>query len=363
VTVLRQADLQGALDFLREAETVTGPDPFPTELLDQLRALVQCDFVAFCELDRPGRRVLGRTNCSNARAADGENPPSPDAAEQYWRLRHQYPTCAHQDRTGDFSAIKLSDFVTRRELRGLEIYADYFRTVGVEFELVVGLPAPPWHTKVFLFGSARRDFNERDRDLLNLLRPHLLHHYESARARRLAAALTACAEASGHLVVLDAGGRIEFASVSARRLMRDYCSSRNGARLPHVIEEWLAHDGRRMNGGSLPARGKPLTIERDYRQLAVDRLNGDDRALLLTEVARPLMDSKVLSWREWQVIALVEEGKANAEIATGLSIAPSTVRTHLENIYAKLGVRSRTGALARVRELKCADDQLQAVGA
>ncbi len=352
MTVLSQTDLHGALDFLREAETVTGPDPFPSELLDHLRGLVPCDLVTFCELDRSGQRMLGQTGCSNACAAAGENPPSPEGAEQYWRLRDQYPTCAHQDRTGDFSAIKLSDFVTRRELHRLEIYAEHFRVAGVEFELMVGLPAPPWHTKVFLFSGARRDFSERDRDLLNLLWPHLPHLYESARVRRLAAALAAGAEASGHLVVLDVGGRVEFASAAARRLMRDYCNARSGARLPQVIEEWLAHDRRHMNGGSLPGRGKPLTIECDHRRLVVHRLNSDDRALLLTEEARPLMDSKLLSWREWQVIALVEEGKANAEIAANLWIAPSTVRTHLEHIYAKLGVRSRTSALARVRELR-----------
>jgi hypothetical protein len=43
---LSHSDLHGALEFLREAEGVSGPDPFPTELLDRLRELVPCDFVA-----------------------------------------------------------------------------------------------------------------------------------------------------------------------------------------------------------------------------------------------------------------------------------------------------------------------------
>jgi len=58
-----------------------------------------------------------------------------------------------------------------------------------------------------------------------------------------------------------------------------------------------------------------------------------------------------LTRREQQVLALVGEGKSNAEIAAELWIASGTVRTHLDHIYTKLGVRSRTAALARVREL------------
>jgi hypothetical protein len=97
------------------------------------------------------------------------------------------------------------------------VYAGWFRLGGFEFELEVGLPAPPWHTKIFLFHSNRADFQERDRRLLDLLRPHLVHLYATAKTRRLAAALAAGAEASGELVVLDASDRIDFASLSARR--------------------------------------------------------------------------------------------------------------------------------------------------
>lgn len=353
MVALRPADLRAALGFLCEAEDVTGPDPFPTELLDRLRELVPCDFVTFCELDQPSKRVLALAGCSRAREADAVAPA--EALRTFWRLKHQHPLCAYQARTGDFAAHKLSDFVTRRQLRRLEIYSEFFRPYGVEYELEVGLPAPPWHTKVVLFDSGSRDFGERDRLLLDLLRPHLVSLYESAKKRRLAAALAAGADASGELIVLDSAEQIEFATVSGRQLLRDFCDGADGTSLPHAVADWLVHDRRRSNGDSLPSPGKPLKIDLDSRRLVITQLAGNDKVLLLAEESVSMGDSKVLSWREWQVLGLVEQGKSNAEIAATLWIAPGTVRAHLEHIYAKLGVHSRTAALARARELKHAE--------
>ena len=58
-----------------------------------------------------------------------------------------------------------------------------------------------------------------------------------------------------------------------------------------------------------------------------------------------------LSERELEVLALVASGKSNVEIASSLFVSLSTVKTHINNLYRKLGVRSRTQAIARARDL------------
>lgn len=58
-----------------------------------------------------------------------------------------------------------------------------------------------------------------------------------------------------------------------------------------------------------------------------------------------------LSNREVEVLRLIATGKSNAEIAHMLVIAVSTVKTHTNTIFGKLGVSSRTQAVARAREL------------
>lgn len=57
-----------------------------------------------------------------------------------------------------------------------------------------------------------------------------------------------------------------------------------------------------------------------------------------------------LTRREVEVLTAMEAGKTNAEAAADLSLSPGTVKKHLDNIYAKLGVANRTAAVARLRQ-------------
>jgi len=54
-----------------------------------------------------------------------------------------------------------------------------------------------------------------------------------------------------------------------------------------------------------------------------------------------------LSDRERQVLALLESGMSNPELAQALGVSLSTVKTHLRNIFVKLGVKNRTQAISR----------------
>ena len=51
------------------------------------------------------------------------------------------------------------------------------------------------------------------------------------------------------------------------------------------------------------------------------------------------------------VLALVAAGQSNKEIARQLEVSPNTVKTHLGNLFEKLGVKRRTEAILRAREL------------
>ncbi len=75
------------------------------------------------------------------------------------------------------------------------------------------------------------------------------------------------------------------------------------------------------------------------------------------QAGRPASSSKPqpliepLTGREAEVLSLLVAGLSNHEIAERLSLSEGTVKTHTHNLYGKLGVQSRTRAIARAKEL------------
>jgi DNA-binding CsgD family transcriptional regulator len=110
--------------------------------------------------------------------------------------------------------------------------------------------------------------------------------------------------------------------------MLEYFGRTHEPELPPALARWL-------NSGS-----STLARRNADRRLTVDRC-GDT---LLIEETR---DEFGLTPRERQILGWVAKGKTNPEVAEILWVAPSTVRKHLENIYAKLDVPTRTAAVTR----------------
>ncbi len=72
------------------------------------------------------------------------------------------------------------------------------------------------------------------------------------------------------------------------------------------------------------------------------------RAVLtsLESQARPTTETgEMLTEREIDILLLLADGKDNQAIADGLFISPNTVRTHLQNIFSKMGVHSKLEAV------------------
>ena len=236
---LDAGDLERVGRFVAETGSIEGDEPFPTEFLAAIRRLVPCDSVTFCELDRIGERALGMVSV----------PEEPDEDEElgldYWEARHEHPICRFHEKTGDWRAYSLSDFVETGRFRSSRIYAEWFRPQHIESLITVGLDSPLSHTKVFLLArSGGRDFDPSDSLVLDVVRPYLALRYEAA-----------------------------------------------------------------------------------------------------CRVAESSVTCDALTPRERQILALVAEGKTNGHIADELCIAHGTVRRHLENAYAKLGVHTRTAAV------------------
>ena len=69
----------------------------------------------------------------------------------------------------------------------------------------------------------------------------------------------------------------------------------------------------------------------------------------VSTVARRTGEPSKLTPREREILALIDDGLSNKEIAADLSIEVSTVKNHVHNILEKLGARRRSEAVARAR--------------
>lgn len=236
---VQEADLRVLLDVVADHDDSPADQALPDAVLERVAALISCDHVSFTDFDSVG----GVFFAGQDYAADG--PCADDDDEVF--LRHYWDSvpCSYPERSGDLrSVLRISDHLTPRQWHASAMYQEYFSPAGLEHEIMMCLPTPAGRNRrLILFRGPGRDFDDRDRLLLTLLRPHLKELYQQRERAR------------------------------------------------------------------------------------------DDRPDLTP--------------RQWELLRLVAAGQSTTDIADRLFVSVSTVRKHLENVFARLDVTSRTAAVAR----------------
>jgi DNA-binding CsgD family transcriptional regulator/PAS domain-containing protein len=320
-----------------------GEEPFPSALLGRVAKILPADEVFFNEHEDWPRKIVATSGWWGDDAAyDNVEESNDDLSEDACEYGLHHPITAYRRRTGYMGALADSDYYSRRARLRHDVFAPEFHShLGIVDALSVCVARSAGCAAEVWFESQGRDFDARDRLVLDLLRPHLAARHRQARLRQLLAAALAAleavsdsADAPAAVLLVGSAGRIEFASPAARRLLSKYFGQ-CGTNLPTPLAEWR-QDGSRTK----------FRAPRDGRTLVVEAVGSAQPALLLHEELPQLTS---LTAREWDVMRWVEAGKTNDEIADLLFITTGTVKKHLEHVYAKLGVRTRTAALARLR--------------
>lgn len=183
-------------------------------------------------------------------------------------------------------------------------------------------------------------------------------HLQGARlARQTRNALDAFGYAS--ITVRPSDGRLMWQTPLARELLKTYYGT-SAPETPAAILQWLR---RHLNEAERQIEPPRLSAEMGARRLTIrlHQQTGDDDWLI---VMREVSDASVieamslafkLTAREAEVLYWVVKGKINRDIADILGASPATVKKHLERIFAKLGVETRTAAagmaMNRIRQL------------
>ena len=349
---LAGTDVSRLLEFLRASYGTLDGHAFRAHVLAGLRRLIPCDIIAYNEVNPRTNEIAWMSDPADALDL-------PDGTEIFSRHIPEHPLIAHHARTGDGRVLKISDFLTRAEFHRLGLYQEFFRRVGVEHQMACVLPARPPAVIGIALNRNRPDFNERDRCLLQLLRPHLVQAFRNAcvvsQLRDEAALFGRALEESGHgVVMLTRAGRVLWMSRRAELLMGKYFagSARGGRGLPEPLHRWLTYQEGLLAGPTAPPPRRPLEIERNGARLEARLLSEPEVILLVLEErsdAIPLaaLQGLGLTRREAEVLAWLTRGKTNSEIARIAGLSARTVEKHVEHICVKLGVENRTAAAAR----------------
>jgi len=148
-------------------------------------------------------------------------------------------------------------------------------------------------------------------------------------------------EATGHaMLFIDASGRLAWQSPAARQWLAP-CLDGDG-QLPPTVRAWLMEPMGTEHALRTSADGAPLVLSRLASDAGGSTLLLRKRAATAEPAA--LVQRFSLTAREADVLYWVACGKTNRDVAEILHMSPRTVDKHLQHVFAKLNVETRTAA-------------------
>ena len=327
------------LEFVGEINDAQDLDELRTMVLPLLRRLVPADYSSYNEVPSDGGPMIAIT----------EPELSKTVHEAWGRLAHTNPLVARMVRTRDGRPWRFSDVVSQAELREMPIYRELYRPLGIEHQIAFALPAPASITiGVALSRGGRLDFTDTEREMLGVIRPHLIQAYRNAQLRlrtaNLMGLLREGLDAHGDAVLItDSDGVVVLSTAFGRKLAGEIAGTavREGHPLPPAVAALARRD---KPGAPVPtATGEALLVQ---HVAAGDR----SVALFLARARRVLspgtLEGLGLTAREAAVLAAFAGGRSTDEAAAELGITRRTVLKHAERVHRKLGVGDRAQAIA-----------------
>jgi DNA-binding CsgD family transcriptional regulator len=350
---LVQQDLRTLNALLLEIYAHRDLETFPAQMLAALSRIMPADIRGYNEVNLHRKRIVAITDPPDALSPDDEQ-----IASQYL---HEQPIVTAYKRTRDGRAYKMSDFLSRSQFHRLTLYNEFYRQRRTEDLMAITLPASAPLMIAFAFSRSRRTFSERDRTVLNLLRPHFTQAYYNASAvtqvqQEVVQLKQVLEESNRGIIVLTGQGRVRLMTDCARKWLQKYYGlfdGRHTYRLPEDLWRWVCQQQSVLAPqDAVPPSRTPLVIEREGQQLVVRLLTdqAEGQMFLLLEEQGPIMSPALLASlgltkREHEILYWLAQGKTNKEIAQVLGLSPHTIRSRLEDVYSKLGVSARAGAV------------------
>ncbi|MDQ3197837.1 MAG: LuxR C-terminal-related transcriptional regulator [Verrucomicrobiota bacterium] len=196
MNALRQHDWLRLQEFLLRLHTTSSLSELPATILGGLQEVIPFDSGSLQD-DRGGLREIPWLFEEQAwqpeivagdelgvRVMSHWEPEFTSMREAFFHASaERHPHSAYYRETGDGAARRLSEIISLRELRQTVFFNEISRQNRLVRQLTIYFPAPPENTVMVALCRESPDFSERDRSLLEMLRPHVATAWRQAWER------------------------------------------------------------------------------------------------------------------------------------------------------------------------------------
>lgn len=344
---LSHNDLQSVLGAVGILTADSEPATLPERTNDSVKSLVSTDIPSFegFGTDNDYQGPLWYTPAESV---------SNDLLQVMADLVHEQPF--YDDLVGrrTRAAARISDYLTISKYKKTALYNEFFRKIDTDRQMVAGLPVNPDLMISVSLCRLQKDFTDRDCGIFDLLTPHLVSAFRNAqfinRLKFEGEQMEVALEATKFgIVTVDKDFCTHIESPTAVALFRKYFRSKSDS-LPDGLNRYIRYHLPKFLGNEFYLPPIPLEISYQNAKLII-RLSFHSltktTVLLLEEIPAPLISDFVgmrLTRREASVLSWISHGKTDGEIGLLLAISVRTVQKHVEHIFDKLGVETRTAA-------------------
>src|SRR5580704_17935701 len=188
----------GAGDIARLNRCIQGiyvdfePDDFALNAARMIDRLISSESTAYSTICVRRNRVLAAVDTDYQRY-------TPQFITAFEAHIHEHPLIEYCRRQPGHAAKRISDFVPKQRFWRTGLYNEFFRPLGLGYQMAVGIPLAPDIIIGLTVNRGSRDYSQRERLLLDLLRPHIHRAYRAAESvarlrRELNSARQTCEE-------------------------------------------------------------------------------------------------------------------------------------------------------------------------
>jgi DNA-binding CsgD family transcriptional regulator len=343
---LSNTDLMQILRAIELLNAGTGMETLADHSLQCILSLIQNEMTAFDGFGTAGEYTGSYWYSPPGTVSEG-------SVRLFGELVQEHPYYHEAVLTQNEQTFRTSDYLSLATFHKTPLYNEFYKLFGGEAQMMTAMRVSPTSLVTCSVHRPTLDFTDCEVEMLKLITPHLKAAFANAQAFEKVDNERKCLTAAVHrgLVAINDHGDIIFINGTAEKLLQTYFSDSVPHRLPESLERHIKSQGAGVNGKDYYAPARPYRAKNAHSELII-RLAFDTQARQLTLIFEERIERTKrdfcglgLTARESEIVLWMSKGKTDAEIAQICCISCRTVQKHVENLFVKLGVETRTAAV------------------